>query len=435
MNQNYLEQLTRDYIQNYLRNEYMDDLRFIFQKDYEYENGRSPCLRDFNAADAKSKIDNRAETDSLRHFVFSSIFLYQLMAYITIKDDMNHNGYKSPNEAAYEEFMDSDKFQEFLDHSGWPDFGLDIWQEFSAKYSQKKIDGLNELLDRYGLVIPFLNYRFRLASIFDVLQRLLQEELFRLDISNDVKSRIVDCANENTQKMLSILLNTKTPVIEDYLQHEYKEDIKNIFEDREKGWFGIDDYERTEKWADAEKRNLALSEAKPGRHFVLSSVLLFHFAVGVAINDERYYKHTFSEGIDEFYGTLTGWPRIGLNYWKMLSKRDPEVGFQAKDVHYILNLLGLMRNVFPDRSSEFVLSCIFDAMQGLLDDALLKWNIPDEAKSGISTRVQSHLNGIMAVLKVGYNSDEQKQDNNDVGNPASRKSKFEIFSDVEFMDV
>ncbi len=403
MNQNYLEQLTRDYIQNYLRNEYMDDLRFIFQKDYEREGGRRPWLTFENAADAKSKIDNRAETDPLRHFVFSSIFLYQLMAYITIKDDMNHNGYKSPNEAAYEEFMDSDKFQEFLDHSGWPDFGLDIWQEFSAKYSQKKIDGLNELLDRYGLVIPFLNYRFRLASVFDVLQRLLQEELFRLDISNDVKSRIVDCANENTQKMLSILLNTKTPVIEDYLQHEYKEDIKNIFEDREKGWFGIDDYERTEKWPDAEKRNLALSEAKPGRHFVLSSVLLFHFAVGVAINDERYYKHTFSEGIDEFYGTLTGWPRIGSNYLKKLSTGDSEEGFQPKEVNYILDHFGLMRNGIPDRSSEFLLSCIFDTMQGLLNEALHKWNVSEEAKAGVATRVQSHLNGIKRILKLGYN--------------------------------
>ena len=69
MSQNNPNQPIIDYIQNYMRNDYMDDLHFVFQLDYEREGGRRPWLTFENAADAKTKSSARAASDPMRHFV------------------------------------------------------------------------------------------------------------------------------------------------------------------------------------------------------------------------------------------------------------------------------------------------------------------------------------------------------------------------------
>ena len=200
-------------------------------------------------------------------------------------------------------------------------------------------------------------------------------------------------------------------MIKNYLENEYKEDIKNIFGTKPRcdGWFNID--YNNDLWSEIRAKNLALSKENPDRHFVLSSVFLFHFAVTIAMWDECSYNQTFNyDGFKEFYEKLTGWPQMDLTYWKEFTRRNFEEEFQPVEVEKILDRFGLMRNGVQDRSSEFLLSCIFASMQGLLNETLLKWNVSEIAKVAVSTKVQFLLDRIKDVLKAGYKPTESEQE-------------------------
>lgn len=104
--------------------------------------------------------------------------------------------------------MDFSDFVEFHKRSRWPDFGIDIWKEFSPCFSQKKLEDMKEIMDRYGLMTTVVNdgcHRFLLACVFDVLLMMLHQELFGLDISTDVCDRIVDSTDEYSKRMLATL--------------------------------------------------------------------------------------------------------------------------------------------------------------------------------------------------------------------------------------
>lgn len=201
-----------DYIQSYMHNEYMEDLHFVFKLDYESAGRYRPWLNCNNADDAKTKSNIRAATDPLRHFVFSSIFLYHLITHITMWDDMSHDDYKAPDEDPYNETLEYDDFKEFHDDLGWPDFGLDIWKEFSAKYSHEKLfpEGVKMIMERYGLMTTFLNdslHRYLLASMFKAMHQILFDKLMDLDVSMDVTDRIAETVDENFKRFLTILFN------------------------------------------------------------------------------------------------------------------------------------------------------------------------------------------------------------------------------------
>ena len=189
-------------------------------------------------------------------------------------------------------------------------------------------------------------------------------------------------------------------MIKEYLEREYREDIKNVFgaEPRDDGRFSIN-YD-SDQWPGIRAKNLNLAKNNPERYFVLSSVFLFHFAVTVAMWDECSYNQTFNyDGFQDFYENLTGWPQMDLTYWKEFSRNAFEEKFRPEDVEKILTRFGLMCNGVTGRSSEFVLSCIFAAMQGLLNETLLEWNVSEKAKVGVSTKVQFLLDRIKNALK------------------------------------
>lgn len=201
-------------------------------------------------------------------------------------------------------------------------------------------------------------------------------------------------------------------MIKKYLDNEYKEDIKNVFntEPRYDGWFSID--YNSDQWVEIQAKNLALSKENPDRHFVLSSVFLFHFAVTIAMWDECSYNQTFNyDGFKEFYEELTGWLQMDLTYWKEFSRKNFDEEFLLVDVEKILDRFGLMRNGIQNRSSEFMLSCIFAAMQGQLNDALIKWNVSKKSKVAVSSKVQYLLDRIKDVLKAGFKPNEPEQKN------------------------
>ena len=191
-------------------------------------------------------------------------------------------------------------------------------------------------------------------------------------------------------------------MIKEYLENEYREDLKNVFkaEPRYDRWLRVSD--NYVHWPEIQAKNSDLAQENPDRHFVLSSVFLFHFVVSIALWDENSYNQTFNyDGFEEFF-EITGWPEMDLNYWKEWTRKDSEEEFQPKDVKKILDRFGLMRNGIPDQSSEFMLSCIFATMQGQLGEALLKWNVSKKAKVAVSTRVQFLLDRIKDALKPGY---------------------------------
>jgi hypothetical protein len=226
-------------------------------------------------------------------------------------------------------------------------------------------------------------------------------------------------------------------MIKKYLENEYKEDIKNVFntESRDDGWFCIDYH--NDLWTEIQDKNLALSKENPDRHFVLSSIFLFHFAVTIAMWDECSYNQTFNyDGFREFYEKLTGWPQMHLTYWKEFTQRDSEEEFLLADVKKILDRFSLMRNGIQNRTSEFMLSCIFAAMQGLLNDALLKWNVSEKSKVAVSSKVQYLLERIRDVLMAGYmpNEPEQEQENKDVDLATPQSNLYNI-ADDEFDEI
>ncbi len=224
-------------------------------------------------------------------------------------------------------------------------------------------------------------------------------------------------------------------MIKEYLENEYREDLKKVFdsEPRDNGYFIIN---RQCFLNDSEcrQKNQALSNENPERHFALSGIFLFHFALSVAIQNEMIINHSLDDNDQMRFCNLTGWPEVFCDEALQYIRDDFEEVFSSEEVNYILDHFGLMRKGIPNRSSEFMLSCIFATMQRLLNEMLLTWDVPNQTKAGVSTKVQVLLDRIKAVLKVGYNPNEQEQCN-DVDNPAPRESRFQIFSDVEFMDI
>ncbi len=225
-------------------------------------------------------------------------------------------------------------------------------------------------------------------------------------------------------------------MIKDYLNHEYREDIKNVFgaEPRNDAWFCFT--HNYEKWPEIQAKNLALAKENSERHFVLSSVFLFHFAVTIAMWDVCSYDNLFNyDGFKEFYEDLTGWPQMDLTYWKEFTRRDFEEEFVPEDVVKILDRFGLMQNGIQNRSGEFMLSCIFAAMQGQLDKTLLEWNVSKKAKVAVSSKVQFLLDRIRDVLKTGYKPIGPEHENAEVESSASSEHKLELFFDEEFLEI
>lgn len=205
-------------------------------------------------------------------------------------------------------------------------------------------------------------------------------------------------------------------MVNDYLQHEYKEDIKNIFGAELDQWnaqYSIP--YNSDLWKDIRSKNQNLAQENPDRHVVLSSIFLFHFTTYIALWDECIYNHTIGNSdLCRFY-EITGWPKMDLTFWKEFTREDPEKEFLPEDVNKILDRFGLMHNGVSSRLGEFNMSCVFATMQGMLSESMQTWNVSEEARVGVSTRVQFLLDRVKGVLKVGYKpiNPKSEQGNND----------------------
>lgn len=197
----------QDFIREYLLKDYDRDLRFIFASDCESECSGRLWLKTGHLDEIKQKNCECAQADPARHFVFSGIFLYQLMTHLLLWDEMSQRESESPDGKGDPRYLHYHKFASLLEHLGWPNFGLDIWKEFSDGFSQKKLffAGLEEIIDRYGLMAarPENNaYKFILACIFDALSGMLKEGLQLLDIPEEEKNSIFATAKEQSEKIL-----------------------------------------------------------------------------------------------------------------------------------------------------------------------------------------------------------------------------------------
>jgi hypothetical protein len=196
-----------DFVQYYLRGDYDQDLHYIFETEYEpHCNGRL-WLNSGHWDEIKRKNCECASADPIRNFVFSGIFLYQLMTHLLLWDEMTQKDFESPNGEANPRYLNYEKYVSLLEHLGWPGFGLDIWKEFSNQFSHKKLffEGLEEILDRYGLMTSrFGNdtYRFILVCIFNVMYGLLQEGVQQMDIPASQKRSILATAKDHSERIL-----------------------------------------------------------------------------------------------------------------------------------------------------------------------------------------------------------------------------------------
>ena len=205
-------------------------------------------------------------------------------------------------------------------------------------------------------------------------------------------------------------------MVEEYLKHEYKEDIRNIFGAKLDQWNGQYSVPyNSDLWKDICFKNQNMAQEDPDRHFALSAMFLFHFVTYMTLWDECIYNHTIGNSdICRFY-EITGWPQIDLTYWKEFTREDREREFLPEDVNKILDRFGLLHNGVSSRLSQFTMSCIFATMQGMLSESMQTWNVSEEAKAGVSTRIQFLLDRVRGILKAGYkpNGPKSEQGNND----------------------
>ncbi|ACX74957.1 conserved domain protein [Fibrobacter succinogenes subsp. succinogenes S85] len=197
-----------EFVQSYLSNDYKKDLQFIFEKN---ETAEKWLLRGIDLERVKARNQASASEDPIRNFVFSGVFLFQLLVYIILWDDEVHNERcKRTNEEPYENSFTYDNLVAFLENSGWADFGLDIYKEFTMAYPLCGLvpDGVHEVIDRYGLMKSMrkdCTHRFTLACVFLAMHGVLQTELKKLDIPDDVLERILCLARGYASEMLNRL--------------------------------------------------------------------------------------------------------------------------------------------------------------------------------------------------------------------------------------
>ena len=191
-------------------------------------------------------------------------------------------------------------------------------------------------------------------------------------------------------------------MVEEYLQHEYKEDIKNIFGAELDQWNARYSVPyNSDLWKDVRSKNQDMAQENPDRHLVLSAMFLFHFVTYMALWDECIYNHTIDNSDLRRFYEITGWPQVDLTFWKEFTREDREREFLPEDVNKILDRFGLMHNDVSSRATEFLLYSIFKLMIGELHDVLLDWDVPDAAQSGVSIRALFLLDRIQCVLKAG----------------------------------
>lgn len=200
--------LLSDFVQNYLANDYKKDLQFIFEKKESLEKW---LLRGIDIESVKMRNQASATEDPVRNLVFSGVFLFQLMVYIILWDDEGHNERcKYTNKEPYENSFAYDDLVAFLKKSGWPDFGLDIYKEYTMENSIGGLfpNGVNEIIDRYGLMKSMRKdgaHQFTLASVFLAMHGVLQTELRKLDIPDDVSERILLSTEGCSAEILDII--------------------------------------------------------------------------------------------------------------------------------------------------------------------------------------------------------------------------------------
>ena len=191
-------------------------------------------------------------------------------------------------------------------------------------------------------------------------------------------------------------------MVEEYLKHEYKEDIRNIFGAKLDQWNAQYSVPyNSDLWKDIRFKNQNMAQEDPDRHFALSAMFLFHFVTYMTLWDECIYNHTIGNSdICRFY-EITGWPQIDLTYWKEFTREDREREFLPEDVDKILDRFGLLHNGVSSRATEFLLYSVFKVMLGELHDVLWDWDVSDAAQSGVSTRAIFLLDRIKCALKAG----------------------------------
>ena len=79
-------------------------------------------------------------------------------------------------------------------------------------------------------------------------------------------------------------------MVEEYLEHEYKEDIRNIFGAKLDQWNAQYSVPyNSDLWKDIRFKNQNMAQEDPDRHFALSAMFLFHFATYMTLWDECIY--------------------------------------------------------------------------------------------------------------------------------------------------
>ena len=400
-----MSQYSNDF-HSYFCNKFAHDVRKYVEFEIMYPN----WIKDPFGTIESAEQELYAENDLERRMFFSGALLYQLFVgcLLTEKPDLWKDGIKSC----------------FYEDGKWFEVGFPLGAHMSYVYARTQ---LTDVL-KWFRILPSKSETDQFVSswekIFEKMDAYLFENINRacnhLSANNECDSDSVDNLylplKEGVNKLFLKLKEELQKMAAERnkealkkLIDEYNEYIKTVFMENsdECGFWDIDPSNEQEK--EIRKKNWQMSKDNPERHFVLSSVFLFHVVFEITLQDEMTYKHSFSAKDFAWLYKKMGWINFHDNLWKAFSSEDPEKELEPKDVKEILKQFGLMQNAFVDSSSEFILSCIFESLQSLLKSATDEWLVTDEVKTEFYAKISFLLSRIHNVLKVGYKPNVQEE--------------------------
>ena len=344
-----------------------------------------------------------AENDLERRMFFSGALIYQLFVGCALTEGLDS--------------WNSDLKVRFYKDEKWFEVGFPLGAHLSYVFARTQ---LTDVLKWFRILPSKSDTDQFLSSWEETFERMdaylsenIRRACNRLPANNECDSGNVDALYlplKERVKVLFLRLKDELQKMavgrnkEDFkkLIDEYNEYIKTVFM-ANSGESGFEDiYPSYEQKKEIRKENRQMAKVNPERHFVLSSVFLFHVVFEISLHDEMTYKHSFGAKDLKWLYKKMGWIPFHDNLWKEFTSEDPEKEFEPKNVKEILKRFGLMQNPFEDSSSEFVLSCIFESLLSLLENATDEWIVTDEAKAGFYAKVLFLLSRIHNVLKVGY---------------------------------
>lgn len=187
----------KDFVREYFKWDYFQILKYSYPNVYVDSLSAYFDLKTGKRKNVYGKFHDDSEKS-----IFSYTFLFHLIAYTTLMD-----------EVFYEHSLSDANLKKFWKKTGWIDLGIDVYKRF-AKSDNHDVKflcaDLKEIFQNYDLVNgngP--SHNFIRACIFEKLYDVLKQDMLEFGIPNDSAKRVLKSINAVTPKVLNALSRLK----------------------------------------------------------------------------------------------------------------------------------------------------------------------------------------------------------------------------------